>query len=441
MKIDIDEISPVQRKIRVELPAETVASEFSRAYEDLRRRVRIKGFRAGKAPRGVLQGIYGDELKGQVQSQLVEESLGEVIKERGLQIVSRPEIEANDLVEGSPFSFSAVFEIKPPIEVKDYLGIEVEKVKLVVTDDQVDEALRRLQESHARLEPVENRTIVQPGDFITLDFEGSIAGKPFQGGKGENYFLEVGGGQALPQFEEAVIGLTQGVPTKIQVAYPENYSNNELAGKTVDFSVVVREIKQKVLPELDDDFAKDHGECGSLGELKTAIRKRLENELEHIQQEELKEQIIGRLIETCSFAPPPTMVERQTRYLMERYQNRGLGQSVSGPQTPPALEETRKTLEGRALRQVQATLLVEKISQLENIGVSDKEVQERVDNLTRAAGDRAKTVREAYSRPDTRDDLRAQMVFDRTLGFLLERALIKEVDAPATKVDEQGKKG
>jgi len=441
MKIDIDEISPVQRKIRVELPAETVANEFSRAYEDLRRRVRIKGFRAGKAPRGVLQGIYGDELKGQVQSQLVEESLGEVIKDRGLQIVSRPEIEANDLVEGSAFSFSAVFEIKPPIEVKDYLGIEVEKVKLFVTDEQVDEALRRLRESHARLEPVENRTIVQSGDFITLDFEGSIAGKPFQGGKGENYFLEVGGGQALPQFEEAVIGLTQGVPTKIQVAYPENYSNDELAGKTVDFSVMVREIKQKVLPELDDDFAKDHGECGSLVELRAAIRSRLKDELEHIQKEELKEQIIGRLIGTCSFAPPPTMVERQTRYLMERYQNRGLGQSVSGPQTPPSLEETRKTLEGRALRQVQATLLVEKISQLENIEVSDKEVQERVDNLTRAAGDRAKTVREAYSRPDTRDDLRAQMVFDRTLGFLLERALIKEVDAPATKVDEQGKKG
>ncbi len=441
MKIDVDEISPVQRKIRVELPAEAVASEFSRAYEDLRRRVRIKGFRAGKAPRGVLQGIYGDELKGQVRSQLVEESLGEVIKERGLQIVSRPEIEANDLVEGSPFSFSAVFEIKPAIEVKDYLGIEVEKVKLFVTDDQVNEALRRLQESHARLEPVENRTVVQQGDFVTLDFEGSIAGKPFQGGKGENYFLEVGGGQALPQFEEAVIGLTQGVPTKLQVVYPENYSNSELAGKTVDFSVLVREIKQKVLPELDDDFAKDHGECGSLAELRTAIQTRLENELNHIQQEELKEQIIGRLIETSSFAPPPTMVERQTRYLMERYQNRGLGQSASGPQPAPSLEETRKTLEGRAQRQVQATLLVEKIAQLENIEVSDKEVQERVENLSRAAGDRAKTVREAYSKPETRDDLRAQMVFDRTLGFLLERALIKEVDAPATKVDEQGKKG
>ena len=438
MKIDIDEISPVQRKIRVELPAETVASEFSRAYEDLRRRVRVRGFRAGKAPRGVLEGIYGDEVRGQVRSQLVEGSLGEVIKERGLQIVSRPEVETNDLVEGNPFSFSAVFEVKPAIDVKDYLGIEVERVKLSVTEEQIDEALRRLQESQARLELVEDRTMVQRGDFVSLDFEGSIAGKPFQGGKGENYFLEVGGGQALPQFEEGVIGLTQGAPAQIQVTYPDNYSNKELAGNAVDFSVVVREIKKKVLPEIDDDFAKDHGECGSLAELRTALKTRLENELKQIQQEELKEQIVGRLIQAHSFAPPPAMVERQTRYLMERYQNQGVGHGASGS---PSLEETRRTFEERARRQVQATLLVEKISHLENIEVSDKEVQDRIENLIRAAGDRAKTVREAYSRPETRDDLRAQMIFDRTLNFLLERARIKDVDAPATKVDERAKKG
>jgi trigger factor len=441
MKVDIDEISPVQRRIRVELPAETVTSEFSRAYEDLRRRVRIKGFRAGKAPRGVLQGIYGDELKGQVRSQLVEESLGEVIKQRGLQIVSRPEIEANDLIEGTPFSFSAVFEIKPAIEVKDYLGIEVERVTLSVTEERVTEALRRLQESQARLEPVEDRVVVERGDFVTLDFEGSLAGKPFPGNKGENYFLEVGGGEALPQFEEAVIGLTRGELTKIHVTYPESYPHQDLAGKIVDFSVTVREIKQKVLPQLDDDFAKDHGECGSLTELRGAVRKRLEHELTHIQREELKEQIVSRLIDTSSFAPPPAMVERQTRYLMERYQNRGVGENAPGAQASLSFEETRKTLEGRALRQVQATLLVEKIAQLEHIEISDKELQERVESLVRAAGDRAKAVREAYARSDTRDDLRAQMVFDGTLDFLLERARIKEVDALATKVDEQGEKG
>ena len=439
MKIDIDELSPVQRKVRVELPAEAVASEFAHAYKNLGNRVRIKGFRTGKIPRSVLQGIYGEEVKGEVKSHLVEESLGEVIKERGLQIVSRPEVEANDLSEGSDFSFSAVFEIKPDIQVKDYLGIEVEKVKISVADDQVQDALKRIQEGHARLELVDGRDIVQSGDFVTLDFEGTIAGKPFSGGKGENYTIEVGSGQALPQFEEAVVGLKIGDRQSVPVTYPETYPNKEIAGKAVDFSIVAREIKQKVLPTLDDEFAKDHGEHGSLEDLKAAIRKRLEEELKHYQDEDLKEKIMTRLIENHALTIPPSMVERQTRYLMERYQSQ-IQQAGAESDAAPPMEEARKNLEGRAARQVQATLLVEKISQQEKIEITDQDVQERVDNLARSAGDRAKSVREYYARPEARDDLRAQLVFDRTLGYLLERAQIKEVDMPASKVDEQGEK-
>ena len=439
MKIDIDELSPVQRKVRVELPAEAVASEFAHAYKNLGNRVRVKGFRTGKIPRSVLQGIYGEEVKGEVKSHLVEESLGEVIKERGLQIVSRPEVEANDPSEGSDFSFSAVFEIKPEIQVKDYLGVEVEKVKITVADEQVQDALKRIQEGHARLELVEGRDIVQTGDFVTLDFEGTIGGKPFSGGKGENYTIEVGSGQALPQFEAAVVGLKIGERQSVQVTYPETYPNKEIAGKTVDFSIVAREIKQKVLPTLDDEFAKDHGEHGSLDELKAAIRQRLEGELKHYQDEDLKEKIMSRLIENHALTIPPSMVERQTRYLMERYQSQ-IQQAGAEADAAPPMEDARKNLEGRAARQVQATLLVEKISQQENIEINEQDIQERVDNLARSAGDRAKSVREYYARPEARDDLRAQIVFDRTLGYLLERAQIKEVDPPASKVDEPGEK-
>lgn len=440
MKIDIDELNSVQRKIRVELPVEAVASEFARAYKNLGQRVRVKGFRTGKIPRTVLQGIYGDEVKGEVRSHLVEESLGEIIRERGLRIVSRPEVEANDLSEGDVFSFSAVFEIKPEIAVHDYLGVEVEKAKISITDAQVDDALRRLQDGHARLELVSERDVVEKGDFVTLDFEGSIDGKPFAGGKGENYTLEVGAGQALPQFEEAVTGLKADVPQNVQVTYPEDYPNKQIAGKVVDFSLLVREIKQKVLPLLDDDFAKDHGECASLEELKDRIRRRLTDELKRYQDEELKEKIISRLIETHSFIAPPSMVERQTRYLMERYQNQAAGQTGGDAGAMPPVEEARKTLEPRAMRQVQATLLVEKIAELEKIEVTSKEIQERVDSIARAAPERAKVVRDFYSRADARDDLRAQMVFDRTLSFLLERAKIKEVDLPISKVDEQAEK-
>ena len=441
MKIDVDEINPVQRKIRVEITPEKVAGEFNKAYHSLGQRVRVKGFRAGKAPRTVLQGIYGDEIKGQVRSQLVEDSLSEVIKERGLQIVSRPEIETNELQEGRPFSFSAIFEVKPEIEIKDYLGVQVEKVKLAITEGQVDEALQRLRESHARLEPVENRNTVERGDFITLDFEGSVGGKPFAGAKGENYLLEIGGKQALPEFEDAMIGLRIGERQAVRVKYPESYLNRDISGKTVDFMVVPREIKQKVLPPLDDEFAKDHGECASLEALRAAVRTRLDNELRQIQNEALKEQLLSRLMEKNSFAPPPSMVERQTRYLMERARNQGSGQrSSEDPGSAPSNEETRKNLEGRARRQVQATLLIEKIAEREEIEVSDKEIQERVDQLARAAGERSKTVREIYARPDARDELRAQIVFDHTLDFLLERARISEVEPAQSTVDEHGEK-
>jgi trigger factor len=443
MKVDVDEINSVQRKIRVELTPETVAGEFAKAYHNLGQRVRVKGFRAGKAPRNVLQGIYGDEIKGQVRSQLVEGSLSEVIKERGLEIVSRPEIEADELQEGGSFSFSAIFEVKPHLDVRDYAGIEVEKVKLAVTDEQIKEALERLRESHARLEPVENRDTVERGDFVTLDFDGSIAGKAFAGAKGENYLLEIGGQQVLPDFEDAIVGFRIGERQGVRVNYPESYPNREIAGKTVDFLVVVRDIKRKVLPPLDDDFAKDHGECSSLDQLQAAIRTRLENELKQIQNEALKEQLVNRLIEKNTFTPPPSMVERQTRYLIERSQNRISGEKRSEETesaSAPSNEETRKNLGTRAVRQVQATLLIEKVAQAENIEISDKEIQERIDNLAKAAGERAKAVREFYSQSDAREELRGQIAFDRTLDFLLERAQINEIDPPDSKVDEHGEK-
>jgi trigger factor len=440
MKVDIDELSSIQRKVSIELPADRVANEFSRAYKNLGQRVHVRGFRAGKIPRKVLQGIYGEDVKGEVRSHLVEECLAEVVKDRGLQIVSRPEVEANEINEDNGFSFSAIFEVKPAIELKNYLGVEVEKVKIAISEEQVDEALKRLQEGHASLELVEGREIVQKGDFVTVDFEGTIAGKPFSGGKGENYVLEVGAGHTLPQFEEAVVGLPLGRQQSVAVTYPENYPNTEIAGKSVNFALTVREIKQKVLPVLDDDFAKDHGEHGSLSELRAAIRKRLEDELKHYQDEDLKEKIISHLIDTHTLVAPPSMIDRQTRYLMERYQSQMAGRPGSEGDSAPPMEEARKNFESRAARQVQATLLVEKIAQAESIEISDKDLQERIDNLARGAGERAKDIREYYARPDARDDLRAQMVFDRTLSYLLQQAKIKEIDAPASSVDAAGEK-
>ncbi|MBI3001160.1 MAG: trigger factor [Deltaproteobacteria bacterium] len=437
MKVDLDILSPIRRRIRVELPAQAVNEEFLRTYEGLGRRVKIRGFRPGKAPRSLLEGLYGDEVRGQVRSRLVEQSLSEIIKEKALRVVSHPEVEADPLEEGRTFTFSAVVEVKPDIEAKNYLGLEVERVKLKVEDEQVDEALRRLQHSHAQLEPVEGRDAAERGDFVVLDFTGFVGGKPFSGGEARNYPVEIGSGDALPQFEAALIGLKKDGEHNISVAYPEDYSNRELAGKVVEFSVIVRDIKKKILPPLDDEFAKDHGECGSLEELRQKIRARLESEFKEIQTRDLKEQLLARLIEGHSFEVPAAMVEHQLRYLLERQQGR-LGNEGTGQ--VPVPERLRKELEPQAERQVRATLLVEKIAQLEKISVSDDELRERIDQMARSAGEKGPTVHRIYARDDAREDLRSQMVFERTVDMLFDHAKVTEKDWSGSKVDAQGKK-
>src|SRR3990172_972141 len=437
MKVDLDILSSIRRRIRVELPAEAVNQEFFRTYEGLGRRVKIRGFRPGKAPRSLLEGLYGGEVRGQVRSRLVEQSLSEIIKEKGLRVVSHPEVEADPLEEDRTFTFSAVVEVKPDIEAKNYLGLEVEKLKLKVEDEQVDEALRRLQHSHAQLEPVEGRDAVERGDFVVLDFTGSIGGKPFSGGEARNYPVEIGSGEARPQFEAALIGLKMDGEHHISVAYPEDYFNRELAGRVVEFSVTVRDIKKKILPPLDDEFAKDRGECGSLEELRQKIRARLENEVKELQTRDLKEQLLTRLIEVHPFEVPAAMVERQLRYLLERQQarlpNEGSGQV-------PAPERLRKELEPQAERQVRATLLIEKIAQLEKTSVSDDEIRERIDQMARSAGEKGPTVHRIYARDDAREELRSQMVFERTVDILFDHAKVTEKDWSGSKVDAQGKK-
>ncbi len=441
MKVDVDILSPIQRKIHIEIPGQAVREEFSRVYGALGQRAKIKGFRPGKIPRTVLEGIYGDEAKSQTLSRLVEQSLREAVKEKGLHVVSPPEVESGELVEGSPFSFSAVVEIKPEIEVKNYLGLEVERIKMAVEDGQVDEALSGFQDAHAHLQPVEDRDVVEQGDCVLLDFSGTVDGKPFPGSQGENTLLQVDGGSALSQFEEAMVGLKKDMDHNISVTYPKDYGNPELAGKAVDFRVHIKEIKKKILPSLDDEFAKDYGECASLAELKDKVRARLESELREIQNRELKEQLLTRLIETHPFEVPTAMVDQQLRYLMERHQRQiESGGSTAAGQAPSA-EELRKELNPQAQRQVQVMLLVENITAKEKIAVADLEVQQRIDEVVRSVKERGTVVRDFYRRDEAREELRSQMVFDKTLNFLLEKAKVEEVEHAKTKVDEGRKKG
>ena len=412
----------------MEIPADRVDKAFARMYRQFGRQAKVRGFRSGKVPQHVLRGLYGTEIQARVLSELVEESLAGAVADEGLEPVSEPRLEAGDLNETQPFAFTAVIEVKPEIELKNYRAVPVERVRADVGDEEVERALKALQDRNAQLEPVEGRDEVADGDYVLVDFSGSVEGEPFPGSTAESYAVDIGAGRALPEFEQGLVGMKRGVAGNIAVNIPAEANDERMAGKTADFQVTVQDIRHKILPPLDDEFARDYGECDSLEELREKLRAELQSEIETLQNGSLKDQIMERLIETHSFEVAPSMVDRELSYLMRRARSQ---RELSGAEAPePTTEELREELTPRAERRVKMMLLVEKIAAAEGITASEEEVDARVEALARASGAQAASVREQYGQDWARETMRSQLVSEKTLDFLLEQADVTVVDPP-----------
>ncbi len=412
----------------MEIPADRVDKAFARMYREFGRQAKVRGFRSGKVPQHMLRGLYGTEIQARVLSELVEESLTGAMADEGLEPVSEPRLDAGELNEAQPFAFTAVVEVKPEIELKDYRGLPVERVRADVGDEEVDRALEALRDRNAELEPVEGRDEVAEGDYVLVDFSGSVEGEAFPGSTAENYAVDVGAGEALPEFEQGLVGMKRGVAGNIAVNIPAESNDVRLAGKTADFRVTVQDIRHKILSPLDDDFARDYGECDSLEELREKLRAELQSEIETLQNGLLKDQIMERLIEAHSLELAPSMVDRELSYLMRRASSQ---RELSGAEAPePTTEELREELTPRAERRVKMMLLVEKIAAAEGIAASEEEVDARLEALVRASGAQGAAVREQYGQDWARETMRAQLVSEKTLDFLLEQADVTVVDPP-----------
>ncbi len=426
MKCDIEVLTPTQRKLRVEVPADRVAKAFSRIYREFGRRAKVRGFRAGKVPQQVLRGLYGADIQAQALSEIVEASLGEAVKEQGLDPVSEPRLDAGDLSEAQPFTFSAVMEVKPAIELGDYRGIALDRPRVDVDDEQVERTLQAFQERHAQLEPVEERVQVEDGDYVFIDFAGTVDGEAFPGGSAENYAVDIGAGRFLPEFERGLVGMKKGVPGTLAVELPPAASESGPAGRKAEFAVTVRDIRRKDLPPLDDDFARDYGECESLEELRDKVRSQLRDEVERFQNTRLRDEIVEHLLDNHSVDTPPSMVERELSYLVRRAAAER--ESSEGDAPAPTTDELREEWTPEAERRVRASLLIDEIASAEGISVSEEEVDGRIDAVARAGGEQAASVRERYRQDWARATLRSQMVTEKTLDFLLEQAAVTVVE-------------
>jgi len=421
MKSVVEDISSVRKKIKVEITPEAVAKEMEKALADVAKKARIAGFRPGKAPKAIVEKHYGEEVRNEVMQRLVSDSYLQALQENDLSPVEVPHIEnVSSLAKGTPLTFTATVEVRPRIELGTYDGIEVKEQTLVVSDDELNQTIDRLREMYAQLEVVEGRPL-EKNDTAIIDFEGFHDNKPIEGAKASGHMLSLGANSLIPGFEDQLVGMNAGETREIKVTFPVDYQNKAIAGKDATFTVTLKEIKKKVLPEFNDEFAKDIGGDKSVVELREGIKKDLEARKRDEQASAQREEILSKLVDAHTFDIPPGMVERELQAMARQQATRQARQGMDMKTFDIAkfLEEHKAVAEKR----VKGLLLLDVIAEKEKVEVSDQELNSALAAMARSSRQTVDTVKKYYESLDGGlDNLRTSLTQEKTLGLLLSRS-------------------
>jgi len=426
IRVTTHEESPVALSLDVEVDAKRVDKAFDRAYRDLGRNVRVKGFRPGKVPRSVLEKLYAPQIAEQIEQALVSETIGEAIEQSGVEPVAEPAIEA-----GSPaavqtdFNYTVRVEIKPKFELPNLDGLPAVKPLVDVSDSEVDEQLEALRTRNAPAVEEPDGTQVENGHIVSLDFVGRIDGEPFEGGSGQGVELEIGSDSFIPGFEDQLVGAVSGDDVEVHVTFPEEYGNDELAGRDAVFACHVAAVKRKQLPELDDDFAKDMGDFETLDALRERIRRDMTAEQERESKRVLRKSLLDALVDRTSFAVPPGMVDRQLEQQIQAAHRRLQGQ-IPHEAIHQQIEQWREQWRDQSEREVREMLLLEAVVADQKIEVTDEEVDARIAEMAEQQSLPADVLERAYGDEQLKRGLRAQLLDERALAFLEGRAKVAE---------------
>ena len=382
MSVTVEKLEKNMAKLTIEVSADELEKAIQAAYLKQKNRINIPGFRKGKAPRAMIEKMYGAGIFYEdAANALIPNAYSEALAECEETIVSQPSIDVVQLEKGKPFIFTAEVALKPEVTLGEYKGLEVPKSELEVTEEEVAGELRKEQESNSRTIDVDDRAVAD-GDKVTLDYEGFVDGEAFDGGKGTDYPLTIGSGAFIPGFEEQLVGAEIGKETEVNVTFPENYQAENLAGKPAVFKCTVKKIEVKELPELDDDFAKDVSEFDTLEEYKADIKKNLEEKKADAAKRAKEDAAVDAAIEKASMEIPDAMIDTQVSNMIEDFARRIQSQGLTMEQylqftgmTPAALQEQMKP---QALKRIQSRLVLEKIAEVENIQISDEKLDEEI---------------------------------------------------------------
>jgi trigger factor len=425
IRVESQPESPILQNVEVEIAAKRVKKAFDRAYRDLARRVPVKGFRPGKAPRSVLERLYGASIVEQIEQTLVAETLGEAVELAGVDPVSEPAIEADVPKPDEAFRYKARVEVKPPVELPNLAGLSAKRPVVEVGEEEVLTELAQLQERQSQLIEEEEGTALADGHTATIDFVGRIDGEAFEGGSGQGVDLELGSGQFIPGFEEQLAGAAAGDDLEVRVDFPDDYHASELAGKEAAFATHVVSVKRRQIPDLDDEFAKDLGDFKTLADLRARIREDLEKAREQESKQELHRTVMNSLIARAPLDVPPGMVERQLESRLQQAHQR-FGSQMPHDVLHQQLDRWREEWREGAERQVREGLLLEAVATSENLSIEPGDVDARVEEMAQEQGIDAGRLREAYGGEAFERGLEAQLRDEKALEFLVARAKVEE---------------
>ncbi|HET8938607.1 MAG TPA: trigger factor [Polyangiales bacterium] len=430
MQSQLETLSPVLVQVKVEVPWQKVNEDLETAYKAMQRKARIRGFRPGRVPRDVVKNVLGKSIRSEVTQELVRQGIGYAVEEHKLDPVAYQDLSPAAINDGEPLRFTARLEVRPKIEQVDSSGIEVERVALKIADEAIAAEIDRLREQGAELITPEPARASQTGDTITFDVRVDIDGESQANMDASERRAELGKGNLLPELDAGLTGVSIGEERDITVSFPADYGYEELRGKTAVFHASLKNIQTKVLPEADDEFAKDLGES-TLESLRASVRDRLEKTARERSDSEVRDAVVEKLVDKNPVPVPPSLIEQETRSMLEQY----VRIQYMLRQEPKLNEEVQENFKRQAERKVRAGLLFGAIARAENISVTPEDVEAKLAEIAERTGKHIAKVR-AEHQEEQRRNLELQILEKKLLEYLVSRATIRDVEAKPEATQE-----
>ena len=414
--VTVEDISPVKKKLLFDIAWVDVKRELDACYRDVGRKAKIKGFRQGKVPRKVLESMYKDHVESEAMTNLVNRCYWDAIKEKGIEAVTQPDIDQNGIEEEKSFSFTATVEVEPAMEPKGYIGMELDREETEVTEADIEARLEQIRHMFGTMEEVTEEREVKKGDFTVIDFAGTHEGEALKELTAGNYLLEIGSGAFVPGFEDQIIGMTMGQLKQIQVKFPDDYGLNRIAGKDITFSVTLKNIKEKKLPEIDENFIRNFDKYDTLEDLRIDIQNTLEEENKTSSDTALKDLIITKLLEINEFEAPPSFIDRQIFFMLEDTRRKMASRGLNKKEIDELSAKYRDMYRDEATRIVKSILLMKNIALKESITVDMEEIDARIREMAQRRGQDfeslKKTIEDSGMIENIREDILNRKVYD-----------------------------